>query len=104
MTFFKYFKLALDVIAEDVRRRKALRIMNKQEWSVEFLEKLLIRASKSYSKGIELELVSPLGQRLIIRSTDAAVKKLAEEDDILLHLDNEVKVQQFIDKIQGAAL
>jgi hypothetical protein len=77
---------------------KALRMLSKQEWSVEFLTALVIRAARISRQSMELEIVSPMGQRIIIRSTDTPPSALPD-DNIFNHLDDEVKMQEFMREV-----
>jgi hypothetical protein len=77
---------------------KALRALSKQEWSVEFLTALVIRAARISRQSMELEIISPMGQRIIIRSTDTPPSALPD-DNIFNHLDDEVKMQEFMREV-----
>jgi hypothetical protein len=77
---------------------KAMRLLSKQEWSVEFLTALLVRASKLQRQQLEMELVSANGHKIIIRSTDGSPQTLPDED-IFNHLDDDVKIRSFINRM-----
>jgi hypothetical protein len=94
----QFIKDAWEVLKERYKTRKAMRLLCKQEWSVDFLTALLIRAARISKQNLELELVSPLGQRIIIRSTDPAPRALAD-DSIFDHLDDEAKLQAFMREV-----
>lgn len=80
---------------EQAKRRKALRILNKQEWSVEFLEALVIHAAKDLRQNIVITVTSPAGHKLEIKSVEGA-NKFDTSDDIFNHLDDDAAVNKFI--------
>jgi hydroxymethylpyrimidine pyrophosphatase-like HAD family hydrolase len=94
-----FLKEAWGLMIERGKIHKALRLMNKQEWSVEFLTALLHRAARMYSTSLEMEIVSPNGARIVVRSGEPNNTQY-KDDDILQHLDDEVKVNQFINMMQ----
>jgi plasmid stability protein len=91
----KFIKDAWDLAVERAKINKALRILNKQEWSVEFLTALLVRAAKHGGSQLEMSIISPNGTQLVVRTSDSP-KTQYKDEDILEHLDDELKVQQFI--------
>lgn len=82
--------------AEQAKRRKALRILNKQEWSVEFMEYLCEHAAKVLNKDVEMEIESPAGHKLRIKSIANHASSMMADDDIFNHLDDEAAVDRFI--------
>jgi hypothetical protein len=94
----EFLKQAWAVMVERYKTRKALRLLSKQEWSVEFLTALLIRAARLSRQSMEMELTSPLGQRIIIRSADPAPRAVAD-DSIFDHLDDEARIQAFMREV-----
>jgi hypothetical protein len=99
---FAYLHQAWEIAHERAQIHRALRLLNAQTWSIEFLSALLVRAARAAGTALEMELVSRDGTRLLIRSDDAASRRGAiKDDDILQHLDDEVKVNQFISMMQG---
>jgi hypothetical protein len=94
-----YLKEAWAISVERAKIHKALRLMNKQSWSIEFLTALLHRAAKMYGGQLEMEIISPDGAKITVRSS-APNNTQYKDDDILQHLDDEVKVRQFIDSVQ----
>jgi hypothetical protein len=86
------------VWVERNRVHKALRLLAKQEWSVEFLTALVIRAARISRQSMELEIMSPAGQRILIRSSDPAPASL-RDDNIFNHLDDEAKLQAFMREV-----
>lgn len=81
---------------EQAKRRKALRILNKQKWSVEFLEYLVKNAAQQLNQDIIVELESPAGHKLRILSTQASMHNLNTDDSIFNHLDDKSAIEQFI--------
>lgn len=94
----KFLKEFWAVWVERNRVHKAMRLLSQQEWSIEFLTALVIRAARISRQSMELEIVSPLGQRIIVRSTDRPPATL-QDDDIFNHLDDEVKIQAFMREV-----
>lgn len=80
---------------EQAKRRKALRILNKQEWSVEFLEALVIHAAKDLRQNIVITVTSPAGHKLEIKSVEGT-NRFDASDDIFNHLDDDAAVNKFI--------
>lgn len=80
---------------EQAKRRKALRILNKQEWSVEFLEALVTHAAKDLRQNIVITVTSPAGHKLEIKSVEGT-NKFDTSDDIFNHLDDDAAVNKFI--------
>lgn len=81
---------------EQAKRRKALRILNKQIWSVEFMEYLCEHAAKVLNKDIEIEIESPMGHKLRVKSVAEHAVSLMADDDIFNKLDDDAAVAQFI--------
>jgi hypothetical protein len=94
----QFFKEFWAVWVERNKVRKALRILSQQEWSVDFLTALVIRASRISKQAIELEIRSPAGQRIIVRSTDSMSRSLSD-DNIFNHLDDEIKLAAFMREV-----
>lgn len=87
----------LTIRHEQALRRKALRLLEKQEWSVDFLTALLVKAAKLYGSPVEMELTSPSGVKMKLTSVNAQTG-LDDSDDIFNHLDDDLAVQRFISK------
>lgn len=88
-------KQLLVVHYEQAKRRKALRILEKQEWSVEFLEHLIVHAAKELKRNIIVTVTSPAGHKLEIKSVEGQ-DRFDNDFDIFNHLDDQVAVEQFI--------
>lgn len=85
----------IEIHHEEAMRKKALRILTKQEWSVEFFVYLCAKAAKLTGNPVEIVITSPSKQELKIRSTDGIDKDLYDEDNILNHLDDTAYVNKF---------
>jgi hypothetical protein len=97
--FFNIFKDAFAIMKERAAVHKALRLLNKQEWSVEFLTSMLLKASKANnSQALEMTIVSPLGAKIIINTRDKQ-PPLELDDSIFNHLDDELRIKQFMDSL-----
>lgn len=81
---------------EQAKRRKALRDLNKLEWSVEFMEYLVEHAAKTLRKDIEIEIESPKGHKLRVKSVMNHAEALRADNDIFNRLDDNAAVQKFI--------
>jgi hypothetical protein len=97
----KFLKDAWDISLERVRINKALRRMNKQEWSIEFLTAMLYRAARHYGQQLEMTIVGPGGMAITVRTTDNKPPTNYSDDSILNHLDDELKVRQFIEMMES---
>lgn len=84
---------------EQARRRKALRLLEKQHWSVDFLSTLLLKSARMMGTSLELTIVSPDNVRMIITAKDLKTDDGRIDDtDIFNHLDDETAVNNFITK------
>lgn len=86
----------VEIHHEQATRRKALRILNKQQWSVEFLEYLVKNAAQQLNQDIVVEIESPSGHKLRILSAKASYHGLNNDNDIFNKLDDQTAVEQFI--------
>ena len=84
---------------EQAKRRKALRLLEKQHWSVDFLSTLLLKAARMMNTSLELTVVSPEGVKLVITAKDLkADDGRIDDTDIFNHLDDNTAVNNFITK------
>lgn len=83
---------------EQCRRRKAMRLLTEQEWSVDFLVLLLVKGAKLSNQGVRLDLTSPGGIKMSITTSDAVKQgsPLDDDGDIFNRLDDEAAVNAFI--------
>lgn len=92
------FRKLIDIYFEQCRRRKVLRLLQKQGWSFDFLAVLLVRASEIAGKGLSLTVTNREGVSFTL-TYDAAKASQAVgtlDDSIFNHLDDEVAVSEFI--------
>lgn len=93
------FRQIIAIHYEQTRRRKALRLLEKQHWSVDFLSTLLLKSAKMLGTSLELTIVSPDNVRMIITAKDLKTDDGRIDDtDIFNHLDDETAVNDFITK------
>ena len=64
------FRKIIDIQWEQARRRKALRLLQKQVWSVDFISTLLLKSAKMLGTPLELTVVSPNGSAMKITAKD----------------------------------
>jgi len=81
---------------EQAKRRKALRILSKQVWSVEFFEYLIKKAAKDLHQNIEIEIESPAGHKMRMKAVTGEESQFSADDDIFNHLDDVAAVNAFI--------
>lgn len=87
----------IDIHHEEAMAKKALRILSKQEWSVDFLCLLCAKAAKLSGSPVEITVQSPAKQAVSIKSQDMSAFAAAE-DNILDKLDDVAAVESFIRK------
>lgn len=92
------FRKWLDIQHERAMTHKALRLLTKQEWSVDFLTALLVRASHVKNQSLEMTICSSNGAQIKV-STATIDKPLYNDDSIFNHLDDELRVQEFINSV-----
>lgn len=86
----------IEIHHEQAMRRKALRILNKQQWSVEFLEYLIKNAAQQLNQDITVEIENPSGYKLRITSVNASYHGFNNDNDIFNKLDDQAAVERFI--------
>jgi hypothetical protein len=88
------------VALERAETHKALRILNKQEWSIEFLQAMLLRAADVKGKQLQITITGP-GNRSITMTTlePPMSKQLTQTDSIFDHLDDDAAINRFIKTI-----
>lgn len=87
------FKQLISIWHEKYQTHKALRLLSKQEWSIEFLTAMLIRASKVSNTPLEMSIHNG-NKSIVVRTADSVSKY--KDDSIFDHLDNELRVSEFI--------
>jgi hypothetical protein len=93
-----FIKELWDLWVERRKIHKALRILNKQEWSIEFLTALLVRAANFTHQPLEMFIRSANGHEIVVRTADVSTPYA--DDDIFDHLDDELKIKAFMDKVR----
>lgn len=95
------FRKLIDIYHEQAIRRKALRLLQQQAWSLDFLSLLLVRASKLADKGLSITIQDKMGTSFTL-TYDAAKDSAAIQnfdDSIFNHLDDDVAIQNFVSHI-----
>lgn len=91
------FRQIIAIHYEQAKRRKALRILEKQHWSVDFLSTLLLKSAKMLGTPLELTIISPDDVKLVITAKDLKTDDGRIDDtDIFNHLDDNAAVNDFI--------
>lgn len=89
-----FIRQAWDIYVERHKTRKALRLLSKQEWSVEFLTAMLLKAANLAHQPLEMTITN--NNTSIRISTVDNVDSPYRDDSIFNHLDDSLKVEQFI--------
>ena len=93
------FRQIIAIHYEQAKRRKALRLLERQHWSVDFLSTLLLKAAKMMNTSLELTIVSPDNVKLVITAKDLKTDDNRIDDtDIFNHLDDQAAINDFVTK------
>lgn len=84
----------VEVLYEDAKRRKALRLLERQAWSLDFLSMALVKAGRHLDEGLVMVITDRNGVRMELRYED--VKDRVTEDNVFMHLDDDSFVERFI--------
>ncbi len=91
------FRQIIAIHYEQARRRKALRLLEKQHWSVDFLSTLLLKSARMLGTSLELTIMSPDGVGMKITAKDLKTDDgRIDDSDIFNHLDDQTAVNSFI--------
>ena len=92
------FRKLVEIHYEQAQRRKALRTLEKQAWSLDFLSLMLVRASKLAGTGLSLEITDKNGVKLNLNYDKAAASDYNDyfDDNIFNKLDDDAAVNKFI--------
>lgn len=94
------FRKLVEIHYEQAKRRKALRLLEKQSWSVDFLSMLLVKAGKSLGHDIQLEITDKNGVKCRLTYSQAARadsnRQMSDETDIFNKLDDSAAIEDFI--------
>ena len=94
-----FLRQLIDLHIERQKTRKALRILSQQEWSVDFLTAMLIRSANLAHRPLEMTIYSKNGTAIKINTIDTPTSSVFTDDSIFNHLDNELKMKQFIEGV-----
>lgn len=89
---------AWELFTERYRTRKALRLLSKQEWSVEFLTALLVRAANMAHRQLEMTITNN-STVVKVNTIDTPMSGTYRDDSIFNHLDDTLRVNQFINEV-----
>lgn len=93
------FRQIIAIHYEQAKRRKALRLLERQHWSVDFLSTLLLKSARMLGTPLELSIMSPDGVVMKITAKDLNTDDGRIDDtDIFNHLDDASAVNDFIAK------
>lgn len=87
----------IEIHKEQALRHKALRLLAKQQWSVEFLSALVAEAARQLEKNVVITVENVDGHKIHISSTTDS-GKLNYSDSIFDKLDDEAAIDSFIAK------
>lgn len=93
-----YILKVIDILHEDVKRRRAIRLLERQAWGLEFLSMALVRAGKSLGEGVTLVIVDRNGARMELTYDMARASAASSglDDSIFMKLDDDLAVERFI--------
>lgn len=86
----------IEIHYEQAKRRRAVRQLEKAEWSLDFLSLAVRKAALELKHDISIELVTAGGHRMILSSLKFAGEKYVADDDIFNKLDDTAAVEKFI--------
>lgn len=82
---------------EQMKRRKALKLLSQQSWSVDFLSVLLMKAAKLQGNGVQLIITNKDGVSMTLKPDATTAATAATLDDsIFNHLDDDAAINRFI--------
>lgn len=86
----------IEIHYEQAKRRKAVRQLEKAEWSLDFLSLVIRKAALEMKRDLSIELITAGGHRMILSSLKFAGDKYVADDDIFNKLDDTAAVERFI--------
>lgn len=89
------FSKLITIYHEQAQRKKAMRLLMKQSWSVEFLIAVVAKAATITNRQIELTLTNKEGITMTISSTQFNSSNKFD-DNIFNHLDDDIAINAFI--------
>ena len=93
------FRKIVEIHYEQAKRRKALRILEKQVWSLDFIIQIFIKAGKVLSDGVILEITDKNNVTMRLTYDQAKQRSTAvnsPDDDIFDKLDDDIAVDDYI--------
>jgi len=89
----------IDIHHEQAIRRKALRLLTKQEWGIDVIAMMMVKAGQHLGNGIAFTIENRAGQKLTLTYNEALKYDNALRDadnNIFNKLDDDLAVEQFI--------
>lgn len=89
----------IDIHHEQAIRRKALRYLVKQEWGVDTIAMMMVKAGQHLGNGISITIENRAGQKITLSYSEALKYDNALKDadnNIFNKLDDDLAVEQFI--------
>lgn len=92
------FRKIAEIHFEQVKRRKAIRLLQQQSWSFDFLALLLVKASKIQNTPMSLEITDKQGIKYTLTYDKAKEADFVQkfDDSIFNHLDDDTAIQHFV--------
>ena len=94
-----FVRQLVDLQIERYKTHKALRQLVNNEWSVEFLTAMLVRASNITHQPLEMTITNKAGTSIKVNTVDTPNTAAYNDDSIFNHLDDELKVRQFVESM-----
>ena len=88
----------LEIYYEQAKRRKELRRLEKQSWSIDFLSLVLIKAAKAAGTGLAIEITNKEGVKMNVSYDKAKASDYIDyfDDNIFNKLDDDTAINNFI--------
>lgn len=86
----------IDIYFEQAKHRKAVRLLERQSWSFDFLAAVVNKAAKLSGKAMSISVTNKDGTTLTIAGSPDNETQF--EDSIFDHLDDDTALQHFIAK------
>ena len=84
----------MSILHEEALRRKAVRRLERQAWSLDFITACLVKAGRVLGDGVMITVTNRDGMKLEMRYED--YKDMATEDNVFMRLDDDSFVEKFI--------
>lgn len=94
------FRKIINIHFEQIKRRRAIKLLQKQSWSFDFLSILLVKASKIANRNLTLEIVNKDGVKIMLTYDNAKNSSSVNmlDDSIFDKLDDNLAIEEFIAK------